>query len=322
MYYPKVSIIIPVYNGSNYLNQAIQSALSQTYQNIEIIVVNDGSKDEGKTEMIARSYGDKIRYFEKENGGSSSALNMGIVNMEGEWFSWLSHDDLYIPDKVEIEIAYLRDLFVEDNMRRETIVFSGSELIDSKGRSIKKKKKYDMKKLYSEISTIRGNEFLIAQPRKFNFHGCSCLIHKTVFEKVGLFDEKLRYLNDVEMWFRLYAAGYKLLFVPKLLVKGRLHAQQVGRNLDCPDFYSESVMLWKRRINWLQKNHGDNEALLGMIGKDAYLSGRTKEGDLAFSILISLEPKKKILIQIKKFGYQLCAKARNLAKQLILCLRT
>ena len=82
MYSPKISIVIPAYNASNYLSEAIDSALAQTYPNVEIIVVNDGSKDDGATRAVALSYGDKIRYFEKENGGSSSALNMGIATMK------------------------------------------------------------------------------------------------------------------------------------------------------------------------------------------------------------------------------------------------
>ncbi len=73
-YKPLVSIVIPVYNGSNYMAEAIDSALSQTYENIEVVVVNDGSRDEGRSDAIAKGYGDKIRYFPKENGGSSSAL--------------------------------------------------------------------------------------------------------------------------------------------------------------------------------------------------------------------------------------------------------
>ena len=94
-YKPLVSIVIPVFNGASFLNQAIDSALNQTYQNIEIIVVNDGSEDEGKTEAIAKSYGDKIRYFTKENGGCGTALNLAIREMNGDFFSWLSHDDIY-----------------------------------------------------------------------------------------------------------------------------------------------------------------------------------------------------------------------------------
>ena len=73
---PKVSVIIPVYNGSNYMREAIDSALAQTYKNIEIIVVNDGSTD--NTEEIALSYGDKIKYYSKENGGVATALNFAI----------------------------------------------------------------------------------------------------------------------------------------------------------------------------------------------------------------------------------------------------
>ena len=102
---PKVSIVIPVYNGERYVRYAIDSALAQTYDNIEIIVVNDGSTD--KTDEIVKSYGNKVRYIKKKNGGVSSALNMAIEKMKGEYFSWLSHDDTYEPTKIEDEIDYL-----------------------------------------------------------------------------------------------------------------------------------------------------------------------------------------------------------------------
>ena len=136
-YLPKVSIVIPAYNASNYLAEAIDSALAQTYPNTEIIVVNDGSRDDGATERIALSYGDKIRYFHKENGGSSSALNTGIANMTGEWFSWLSHDDLYVPHKVETQIRYLNGLDVSEEELYRQVLFSASDLIDGEGRTIR-----------------------------------------------------------------------------------------------------------------------------------------------------------------------------------------
>ena len=71
----KISIIIPVYNGANYLRNAIDSALEQTYDNCEVLVINDGSSDDGATERIAAEYGERIRYFYKENGGVATALN-------------------------------------------------------------------------------------------------------------------------------------------------------------------------------------------------------------------------------------------------------
>ena len=82
---PLVSIVIPVYNGSNFLRDAIDSALAQTYPRVEVIVVNDGSTDGGATEAIAKSYGSRIRYFAKENGRVASAVNYGIANMNGDY---------------------------------------------------------------------------------------------------------------------------------------------------------------------------------------------------------------------------------------------
>ena len=77
-YNPLVSIIIPVYNGSDFIGKAIESAINQTYKNIEIIIVNDGSTDNGATKKVVVSYQHdlRIKYFEKENGGVSSALNL------------------------------------------------------------------------------------------------------------------------------------------------------------------------------------------------------------------------------------------------------
>ena len=137
MYSPKISIVIPAYNASNYLAQAIDSALAQTYPNTEILVINDGSRDDGATETVALSYGEKIRYFSKENGGSSSALNMGIANMTGEWFSWLSHDDLYVPHKLEKQIQYINSLSIPTGDLSKHIFFSSSELIDANGKIIR-----------------------------------------------------------------------------------------------------------------------------------------------------------------------------------------
>ena len=124
---PKVSLVIPVYKGANYMREAIDSALAQTYENLEIIVVNDGSKDGGATDSIARSYGDKIRYFSKENGGVSTALNLAIKNMKGEYFTWLSHDDIYLPNKVESQVNYL----IENHLvGTKTILYADYALIN------------------------------------------------------------------------------------------------------------------------------------------------------------------------------------------------
>ena len=105
---PLVSIVIPVYNAEKYIERALKSLINQSYKNIEVIVVNDGSTD--NTEKIVKKYVDKIRYFYKENGGVASALNLGIKNMKGEYFSWLSHDDVYYTNKIERQIEELKNI--------------------------------------------------------------------------------------------------------------------------------------------------------------------------------------------------------------------
>ena len=138
-YQPKVTIIIPVYNGSNFLAEAIDAALAQTYQNIEILVINDGSKDDGASEKIALSYGDRISYYCKENGGVSSARNNGIDHATGEWIFFLDADDLLTPDALESLLAMANDQldavcgayimrYMDDNDREEKHVCADGDL--------------------------------------------------------------------------------------------------------------------------------------------------------------------------------------------------
>ncbi len=217
---PKVSIVIPVYNGSNYLDYAINCALNQTYKNIEIIVVNDGSMDNGKTEEIALSYGSRIRYFNKTNGGVSSALNYGISKMTGDYFSWLSHDDAYTPEKIEKSI----DLLKYHNMfGKKCIAYIDGYFIDSNGDKIKNFKNYfSIGKVYS------GLEVLNKMIQKGTLFGCCMLIPKTTFDEVGYFDESLRYSQDSLMWYKMFLSGYSLIFDSSRSVMCRLHKEQVS----------------------------------------------------------------------------------------------
>ncbi|MBR2491338.1 MAG: glycosyltransferase [Ruminiclostridium sp.] len=320
-YTPKVSIIIPAYNASNYLAEAIDSALAQTYENIEIIVVNDGSKDDGATRRVAASYGDKIRYFEKENGGSSSALNRGIREMTGEWFSWLSHDDLYYPNKVERQIAAIRQLDLPEEERSKLVFFSASDLIDGTGKYIRKADMDSAWETARFISALPGNEYLIAEPTRFTFHGCSCFIHRDAFVEVGAFDEDLRLVNDVDLWFRLYAAGYVVHYLPEALVMGRVHAKQVSRSIGFSYHNPEQDMFWARSLKWLETNHPENYELFYAFGRNAYLKTRDREGDRAFARAEALRPELRVMLWRKKKSYQLYAGGRTMLKKVYMKFR-
>lgn len=317
-YTPLVSIVIPAYNASNYLAEAIDSALAQTYPNVEIIVVNDGSKDGGATERIALSYGEKIRYFSKENGGSSSALNVGIANMTGEWFSWLSHDDLYVPRKLEKQVAYMNSLGIAADELPRHIFFSAWDLIDGDGKTFREA---DPKKEAVRAEKLRSmphNGYLIAEPTEHIFHGCSCLLHRSALGDVGCFDEKLRIVNDLDLWYRLYSAGYHVHFIPEALVKGRVHGAQVSKSIGYSYHNPEQDMYWNRSLDWLLEKYPEEERLFYLFGRNAYLKTRNAEGDRAFAHIRSA----KIVKTILKAVYTGRASVRGLAKKVYIKLRT
>lgn len=225
---PKVSIVIPVYNGERYVKYAIQSALNQTYSNIEVIVINDGSID--NTEEIVKSFGDKIRYFYKDNGGVSTALNLAIKEMKGEYFSWLSHDDLYKADKIEQEIKFLSNC-----EEKNIILYSDYDLINEKGDFID--------------NIVKNHDELIEKPEYSillgAINGITLLIPKKAFDDCGLFDENLYCTQDYDMWSRMFGR-YKFIHYPQILASSRIHInQETNKN---PKVISEGDKLWIKLI--------------------------------------------------------------------------
>jgi glycosyltransferase involved in cell wall biosynthesis len=208
---PKVSIVIPVYNGSNYLKAAIDSALDQTYQNIEVIVINDGSTDNGSTDKVATSYGDRIRYYKKANGGVASALNFGIAKMTGSYFSWLSHDDMYKKTKIEAQVGCLNKTAI-----KKVIVAANVKVLFDSG--IKKKENID-------ANTFAFIDIFLATSAIVGLNGCSLLIPKEAFEECGNFDVNLPVTQDYDLWFRM-KDKYQFVLLNKHLVISRRHAEQ------------------------------------------------------------------------------------------------
>jgi glycosyltransferase involved in cell wall biosynthesis len=198
-----------VFNGANYLASAIESALAQTYESIEVIVVNDGSNDGGATEAVALSFRDQIKYYRKPNGHVASALNFGIRHMSGDFFSWLSHDDLYKPEKIALQIAALHE------RPPNTIAYGDFEILDV---------------ATGAITPVRMNP---VPPEHFRYHitldnslhGCTLLIPKACLDATGPFNEQLRTTQDYDMWFRL-ARCCRFEYVPGIVVVSRHHPQQ------------------------------------------------------------------------------------------------
>lgn len=199
---PKVSIIIPFYNDE-YIAQSISSAVNQTYPNKEVIVVNDGS--DRHIEKIA-PFRDRIIYLEKENGGTASAVNLGIRHSTGEYFSWLSSDDLFDLRKTELQMAYMKKLNASASYTNFHIINNQSVIIQqSAGKTI-----FDQKAFYSFLRT------------SCHINGCTVIMKSSLFKKTGLFNENLLYTQDYDMWLRvLHHTDFQFLNAP--LVYHRYH---------------------------------------------------------------------------------------------------
>lgn len=266
---PKVSIVIPVYNGANFLAEAIESAMSQTYDNLEILVINDGSNDEGKTESIAMSYGDSIRYYSKKNGGVSTALNMAIEKMSGDYLSWLSHDDLYTPDKVLKQVEALQAL----DEPSKHVVFSDYSLFNE-DTGVSRRVKLEGNNPVGFRSRLLVNN---------DIHGCTMLIPREAFRVCGCFDPDLKATQDYDMWFRL-GQEYKFIHVPENLVTGRVHGEQLGTRI--PWRVSENIRIRKKWIDEL-----DSAEVMAFTGRSECLSFAEIGKELARKCYFSLAAK-------------------------------
>mgnify|MGYP006143075607 CR=1 FL=1 len=214
----KISIVIPVFNAENFIEDCIHSALNQTYENIEIIAVNDGSTDTSLS--ILNNFKTKITIIDQKNGGTASALNVGIKNMAGEWFKWLSADDLLKPNTIEKLVLEIKKLGKD---AENCIIYSNYDLIDEKGDV------FDtfLEPNYNSFSAFQRNVILLDH---YYGNGTTSIMHKSIFEKCGFFDESLKFKDDYEFWMRCTIFfNYNLHLLPENLAQYRIHQNQLTK---------------------------------------------------------------------------------------------
>lgn len=211
----KVSVIIPVFNSEKFLSASIDSVLNQTYDNIEILVIDDGSTD--NSPEILKQYDDKITVISQPNRGLASAVNVGIKNMRGRWFKWLSPDDILYSDAIKILVDEAMKLY--DN----TILYSNWDIIDETGKKIRSFSESN----YNNLGDFEFNVRLFAG-QQININ--TTLIPALLFSK----DCIMRNLNepaaiDYDFFLRagvLYGTHFHL--IQKSLLKYRIHKKQLS----------------------------------------------------------------------------------------------
>ena len=215
----RISVVIPTYNRSHTLMRAINSVLSQTHPAFEIIVVDDGSTDGTKELLQAYGFCKKDtkelekKYLIQENGGVSSARNLGVKNAKGDFIAFLDSDDAWSEKKLERQLVVLKQ-----NLFKQRIIHT-DEIWIRNGVRVNQHKKHEKS---------GGNIF-----EKCLALCCispsSAMLHRSLFDEYGYFDETMPACEDYDMWLRL-AAFEKVLFVPEFLtIKYGGHSDQLSR---------------------------------------------------------------------------------------------
>jgi glycosyltransferase involved in cell wall biosynthesis len=228
MHSPAVSVILPVFNGANYLRFAIESVLNQTLRDFELIVVDDGSTD--STPDIARSYGTRLKYLRKENGGVATAFNQGIREASGKYISWLSHDDVYTETKLEKQL----DAIIRCNA--PALCYTDVQVIDASGKVTSELELPE----YPQGEALRH----LVTSGKISNAAYSIFFDRRCVDEVGLYDEARRYTQDAEMLIRLMRR-FQFAHVPEKLIKVREHDARGTRAaawlLETINFYKECL---------------------------------------------------------------------------------
>ncbi len=254
-----VTVVIPTYNRKGLLPRALASVARQIRLPEEVIVVDDGSTDD--TEGLIRRQFPDVRYLQQENRGVSAARNRGIREAKGEWVAFLDSDDEWLPEKLERQLDALR----EDS---EFLLCHTNEIWIRRGKRVNPMKKH---------TKFGGFIFKNCLPLCV-ISPSSVLVHRSLFERVGLFDESLPTCEDYDLWLRITSILPVLYLEEPLIMKYGGHADQLSHRHWGMDRF---------RIRALEKVI-DSEALSGedrraaakmLIEKiDIYLAGARKRG--------------------------------------------
>jgi len=209
-----VSVVIPVYNSEKYLEECLDSILNQTYENIEIIAIDDGSEDSSLD--ILKKYSNKIRIFSQENQGLASSLNLGISKIKGNWLKWFSPDDIMYPYTIETLVGEAKKH--SDN----TIFYSNWNIIDDAGKILREFHESN----YNELSVFDYNVRLL-DGQQINVN--TTLISTHLLEKCTIRELADPVAIDYDFFLHsalLYSTRFHLISKP--LVKYRVHTDQLS----------------------------------------------------------------------------------------------
>lgn len=248
---PRVSVIVPAYNVERYISEALESALSQTYTDHEIVVVNDGSTD--STAEVIDGFAGKIVYIEQDNRGLATARNVAIEASSGELIALLDSDDVWVPDRLERMVSYM------ESHPGHIAVTTDSYLIEQDRPT--------QKRVYASLPPrwrfkASNQAYWITQ---YNFMQVHTMFRTSLIERYGGFDEALRSCEDWDLWMRalLSSETFGCIDEPLACYRLREGSLSIDRSKLLPD-----------EITILQKAIASGMAQPGAHGRLSYAKGQ------------------------------------------------
>ena len=243
---PAVSVIVATYNRANLLPETIDSILAQTFQNFELIVVDDGSTD--NTRAVLERYGSRLRYFHQPNKGASAARNFGVGHARTSWIAFQDSDDLSTPTHLEALIGYVRQ-------------FPGYGMVFANGGYVGGAQHRHETIIPAAISRrLQGQEVtLVDLFEKSLVRLQASIIAKTAYESIGGMDESLQICEDLDFFFRLITR-YRIAYLDRVVFLYRTHSGNLTEN--------EELRLTEN-IRVIQKLMCDYPQARGLIGESA-----------------------------------------------------
>lgn len=210
---PLVSVVIPTYNGEKFIEKCIESVLSQTYINIEIVVVDDGSFDNtiSIVKEFCNKYPENIKLVIQENSDVSKARNTGVDNSNGELIAFLDQDDFFESSKIQKQVSLFENI---DNI---DLIFCDIIKIFANGKHHHAKDKFELAK------KLDDNNLFIMLSMKNVIMPSAVMVKKESFLRAGRFDTSFTTCGDYEMWLRMAGMGMKFRFLQEPLTFYRLH---------------------------------------------------------------------------------------------------
>lgn len=311
---PTVSIVIPTYNTAKYIGETLESVFTQTFQDYEILIVNDGSPDTTELEKVLAPYRDRVTYIKQENRGPSAARNNAIRHARGQFVAFLDSDDIWEPDYLAVQVAEMQRDPTIDVLYPNAVTFGDSV---NAGRKFMDLCPSEGEVTVESLMTLECNVLVLNMARR------------DTLLRVGMFDENMRSSEDFDLWLRIVGQGGRIAYHRRVLARRRLRDGGLSSDpvwmrkhiLKVLDKAERTMELSAKELATLERQRAHFHAMMRLFeGKRAFFKG---DADAAREAMkeantVLRSPRLALLSVIMKFAPRLLLRAYDARDRFVL----